>query len=311
MDANKLQKGGQASKSTANATINFDPNTNPLRVGEDYASRSSPSSITMDTAHIRDTRTLSTLSGILDPKDPITYAQPFINFLSDNPTVYHAVQATKERLIRASSFELLHERSYPWNLKPGHSYVVTRNDSSLVAFTVGGKYKPGNGIAMIAGHVDALTARVKPYPKLDSNEKDGTGFERLGVAPYAGGLNQTWWDRDLGIAGRVMVKDKGKVGKVVQKLVNLKGPIARIPTLAPHFGQISQGPFNPETQMVPIVGLETSDSDKALGDAGTFAATQPPRLVKAVSQDLGTQDCEYLRKRWGVYRKLMISFYRQ
>lgn len=233
----------------------------------------------------------------LDPKDPISYAQPFVNFLRENPTVYHAVHATKERLTNLdsssqNSFEVLSERSHPWNLKPGGSYVVTRNASSLICFTVGGNYRPGNGVAMIAGHVDALTAKVKPYPKIDSNGKDGTGFERLGVAPYAGGLNQTWWDRDLGIAGRVMLKERGKGGKVVQKLVDLQEPIARIPTLAPHFGQASQGPFNPETQMVPIVGLEASDSDRILGDEGTFAATQPPRLVKAVSQILGTQDCE-------------------
>ena len=229
--------------------------------------------------------------------DPITYARPFVSFLRENPTVYHAVQATKDRLIALttsstkSSFTVLSERNHPWDLTPGGSYLVTRNGSSLIAFTVGKYYKPGNGIAIIAGHIDALTAKVKPFPKLNSNGKDGTGFERLGVAPYAGALNKTWWDRDLGIAGRVMLKDRSRGGKVVQRLVDLGDPIARIPTLAPHFGQISQGPYNLETQMVPIVGLETGDSDKALGDEGTFAATQPPRLVRAISKSLGTTDC--------------------
>ena len=51
-----------------------------------------------------------------------------------------------------------------------------------------------------------------------------------------------------------------KDGKIVSKLVKLDWPIARIPTLAPHFGAAAYGPFNPETQMVPIIGLESTDS---------------------------------------------------
>ncbi len=42
------------------------------------------------------------------------------------------------------------------------------------------------------------------------------------MAPYAGGLNSTWWDRDLGIAGRVLVKEDS--GKIVEKLVDLGEP---------------------------------------------------------------------------------------
>lgn len=42
------------------------------------------------------------------------------------------------------------------------------------------------------------------------------------MAPYAGGLNGTWWDRDLGIAGRVLVKEDS--GKIVEMLVDLEDP---------------------------------------------------------------------------------------
>lgn len=222
----------------------------------------------------------------LDPKDPSTYTLPFIHFLRDNPTVFHAVQATQHRLVD-HGFTRLSERDYPWPLQAGGSYVLTRNGSSLIAFTIGKDYKPGNGVGMIAGHVDALTAKVKPFPKISGND---TGFERLGVAPYAGGLNNTWWDRDLGIAGRVMVKEGGKVR---QRLVDLKEPIARIPTLAPHFGAVASGPFNVETQMVPVVGLEgAGGGEERLGGEGSFSASQPPRLVRAVSRSVGVEDCE-------------------
>lgn len=79
------------------------------------------------------------------------------------------------------------------------------------------------------------------------------------------------------------------------------------PTLAPHFGAAAVGPFNPETQMTPIIGLSKSDivetnleyvGDKLASfkfpptlsdDAAqkTFISTQPDRLVLAISKELG------------------------
>ena len=72
---------------------------------------------------------------------------------------------------------------------------------------------------MIAGHIDAVTARLKPV----STKRTTAGYVQLGVAPYAGGLNPTWWDRDLGIGGRVLVKDS-KTGKITTRLVKLGWP---------------------------------------------------------------------------------------
>lgn len=152
-------------------------------------------------------------------------------------------------------------------------------------------------IPVIAGHVDALTAKLKPISEVPNR----AGYVQLGVAPYAGALNSTWWDRDLGIAGRVLLKDGDKI---VTKLVNLNWPIARIPTLAPHFGAAAAGPFNKETQMVPIIGLEGTETSAIdpqnvepfsqpsiiggeWGGLGHFASTQPRALVEAVRKELG------------------------
>jgi aminopeptidase I len=140
-------------------------------------------------------------------------------------------------------------------------------------------------VAMTAGHIDALTAKLKPISKKSVTE----GYVQLGVAPYAGALSNTWWDRDLGIGGRVMVKTSN--GTVESRLVKLDWPIARISTLAPHFGAAAVGPFNQETQMVPVIGLESSEDDEKSLPAGTFAAGQPARLVKAISGELGITDC--------------------
>lgn len=224
------------------------------------------------------------------------YTKPFCDFLTNNPTVFHCVDAVKSQL-KDAGWKELSERD-AWKIEPSGKYFVERNGSALIAFSVGGQYKPGNGAAILAGHVDALTAKLKPVSKVPNK----AGYVQLGVAPYAGAPNTTWWDRDLGIGGRVLVKEGNTI---VSKLVKLDWPIARIPTLAPHFGAAAQGPFNPETQMVPIVGLEDSETENVEpfskpsfigssgGDATTFASTQPPRLVRAIANELGIKTSEY------------------
>ena len=160
--------------------------------------------------------------------DPAAYTKPFIDFITNNPTVYHAVKHFESRLDSAG-FSKLSERD-TWDLKPGGKYYFNRNSSGLIAFKIGKEYTAGNGAVIIATHIDALTAKVKPV----SSKPVKNGFLQLGVAQYADALNQTWWDRDLSIGGRVFVKDSQ--GKIHEELVRLDWPIARIPTIAPHFG---------------------------------------------------------------------------
>jgi len=225
--------------------------------------------------------TLSKAAHDIVPED---YAQPFLDFLNDNPTVFHATKYFSEKLDDEGFSRLSERESWKDDLKPGGKYYVTRNGSSLVAFSIPLNYKPGNGIAIVAGHIDQVTAKLKPNSKKPAVE----GYIQLGVAPYGGGLSDTWWDRDLSIGGRVVVKSPG--GKIETKLVKLDWPIARISTLAPHFGSASKGPFNQETQMTPVIGIEGPDDDQSILPKGSFAAGQPARLVKAISSELGITD---------------------
>ncbi|RYP50295.1 hypothetical protein DL768_004148 [Monosporascus sp. mg162] len=224
--------------------------------------------------------------------DPEAFTEPFCSFLQENPTIFHTVEYFKRKATAVGYKELPARDDWSNKVKPGGKYFVTRNDSSIIAFTVGKAYKPGNGVAIIAGHIDALTAKLKPV----SNKPTKAGYVQLGVAQYAGALNETWWDRDLSIGGRVIVRDDSD--KSSTKLVKLDWPIARVPTLAPHFGVGMMGQNNKETQAVPIIGLDNSDLYPAsnpkpvesLGPAGSFASTQPPRLVQLISKELGIKD---------------------
>ncbi|KAH8879644.1 aminopeptidase-like protein [Thozetella sp. PMI_491] len=225
---------------------------------------------------------------------PEDFTKPFTDFLTENPTIFHATAYFKDALLAAGYTELPSRDSWAGKLTPGGKYFVTRNGSSIIAFAVGKAYKPGNGLAMIAGHIDALTARLKPV----STKPQHNGYIQLGIAPYAGAINETWWDRDLSIGGRVIVQDP-QTKKTAVKLVKLDWPIARIPTLAPHFGIGMQGRNNKETEAVPIIGLDNSDLFSAessgptpapLGNAGSFTASQPPKLVKLIASQLNVTD---------------------
>ncbi|OAA75725.1 Peptidase M18 [Akanthomyces lecanii RCEF 1005] len=220
---------------------------------------------------------------------PEAFTKPFCDFLTENPTVFHTVDYCKTKLHSAGYQELPSRESWAGKIHAGGKYYVSRNGSSIIAFAVGRGYKTGQapGFAMVGGHIDALTARLKPV----STKPNKAGFLQLGVAPYAGALNETWWDRDLAIGGRVIVRDP-KTGKTSSRLVRLDWPIAKIPTLAPHFGVGMMGQKNKETQAVPVVGLESTGDNaqtERLGPEGAFVNTQPPKLVKLISKELGVK----------------------
>ncbi|KAB5575485.1 peptidase M18 [Coniochaeta sp. 2T2.1] len=227
---------------------------------------------------------------------PEAFTKPYCEFMTENPTVFHTVGHAKSKLEAAGYKHLSPRDDWSGKLSPGGRYYTTRNGSSIIAFSVGKAYKPGNGVAMIAGHIDSLTARLKPV----STKPTTNGYVQLGVTQYAGALNETWWDRDLGIGGRVIVRD-AETGKTTVKLVKLGWPIARIPTLAPHFGIGMMGNNNRETQAVPIIGLDNSNLHHSssstsipepapLGGAGSFTSTQPPKLVKLIASELNIKN---------------------
>ncbi|WP_010629234.1 M18 family aminopeptidase [Halomonas sp. KM-1] len=211
-----------------------------------------------------------------------------LEFLNRSPTPWHAVSAMAERL-DAAGFRRLDE-SQAWEVSPGERLYVTRNGSSIVALQL-----PHDGLEalrMIGAHTDSPGLRLKPNAAQLS-----AGWLQLGVELYGGALLAPWFDRDLGLAGRVHVRHPD--GRIEGVLLQVDRPIAIIPSLAIHLDrEVNNGrPINAQTQMPPVflqggdkadlqrlllewleeqngtVGAEILDFELALYDV------QPPALV--------------------------------
>jgi hypothetical protein len=153
------------------------------------------------------------------------------NFITASPTPFQAVHNLSARLL-SSSFTKLSEKTSFTSLKAGGKYFYTRNQSSLVAFTLPSQPTPKTAISFAVGHLDSPCLKIRPVSK-----KSKAGYLQVGVELYGGGIWHSWFDRDLSIAGRVIVKGAkgGEDGEgYVSKLVKVDRPLLRIPTLAIH-----------------------------------------------------------------------------
>ncbi|MCO5170025.1 MAG: M18 family aminopeptidase [Planctomycetes bacterium] len=170
-----------------------------------------------------------------------------LEFIDAAPTPFHAVAEAARRL-EQSGFTRLREED-AWALAPGARRYVTRNGSTLIAFVVGTGAPAEHGFRLAGAHTDSPNLRLKPQP-----EHGREGYRQLGVEVYGGVLLHTWFDRDLSLAGRVVV-----AGEAEPRLLDLRRTVARIPTIAIHLNrEVNEKGFlvNKQTQLPPVVGLE-------------------------------------------------------
>lgn len=175
-------------------------------------------------------------------------------FIERASTPFHAVELMTKTLASKGFVEL--EEASTWNLSGGGRYFLTRNDSSLVAFTLGVNSPSVEGIRMVGAHTDSPCLMVKPSP-----EKVKQGYFRLGVEVYGGALLNPWFDRDLSLAGRVSFETSN--GQLGSALIDYRRAIATIPSLAIHLDREAnkKRAINPQTDILPVLGQFGSDDN--------------------------------------------------
>lgn len=207
----------------------------------------------------------------------------FGRFMDENPTIFHFTQAARQKL-DAAGFCELQERDLP-RLERGGKYYLCRNDSNLVAFTIGEDFIPGiDGYSIVATHADANHMLLKPTSLRPGSE---LGLVTLGASTYGGAGGPGWWDRDLGIGGRIILRKRS--GAYTSKLVKLNGAVAFIPRLAPHFGKVSLD-HNEETREVAVLGYyDTDDSPTDEELKSPLAKKHNIHLLRAIAAEIGCE----------------------
>ena len=168
-----------------------------------------------------------------------------IDFLDASPSPWHAVASSIDRL---DGFVRLDETE-AWTDLPAAGYVV--RSGAIIAWRLPSDPTPPHApFRLVGAHTDSPCLRVKPQP-----DTGGHGWKQLAVEVYGGILNNSWLDRDLGVAGRVVAAD-GSVS-----LLNVAEPIARVPQLAVHLDRdVNAAGLTLDTQqhLTPVWGVGRS-----------------------------------------------------
>lgn len=172
-------------------------------------------------------------------------AEQLLAFIEKSPSCFHAIKNMKDILL-AEGFAQLREED-KWEIVNGGKYFVTRNDSSIVAFTI--PETVAFGYRIMASHSDSPTFKIKENPEMEVDKK----YVKLNVERYGGMLCAPWFDRPLSVAGRVIVKEGDAF---VTKFVDVDRDLLMIPNLAIHMNrEVNDGyKYNAQVDMLPLYG---------------------------------------------------------
>jgi aspartyl aminopeptidase len=173
-----------------------------------------------------------------------------ITFLDASPSPYHAAAEARRRLTAAGFAEVPLNDGWP----SGPGRYVTGDGGSVFAWVVPEGSVPFTPFRLVGAHTDSPTLRIKPRP-----DTGRAGMRQLGVEVYGGPLPNSWLDRDLGLAGRAVVRTPD--GPQV-RLVRVHRPVLRIPQLAIHLDRTIREDglkLDPQQHLVPVWSLGPPD----------------------------------------------------
>ena len=170
-----------------------------------------------------------------------TSIDSFLRFLNESPSAFHAAESVRATLIEQGFLDDATSGASP--AAPGGHVAV--EGGAVVAWWVPESFGPSSSKFRILGsHTDSPGLMVKPNPDVV-----GEGARQVAVEVYGGPILQSWFDRDLAFAGRV-VDSSGKAH------LAYTGPIARVPNLAIHLYRADTPPVERQQHTQPVLGVD-------------------------------------------------------
>lgn len=203
-----------------------------------------------------------------------------IDYLDASPTAFHAVAEAEKRLLKAGFNRLDETRS--WDLEADRGYYLIRNDSSLIAFRTAVVAKVRNPFRIVTAHTDSPSFRLK-----EGVIKKKNGMLTVGVEVLGGPILATWLDRDLAVAGRILVKNSTG-GFDTHLYMNPRRKVL-IPNPPIHLNRgVNKGfEYNPQNHMSCIIqSSPAAEADKAAEVHKVENADEIKSLYSLIAKDL-------------------------
>ena len=181
------------------------------------------------------------------------------DYVSASPSSFHAAHEGARRLAEAGFTGL--DEAQSWDAVAGRFYVV--RDGALIAWVTPGGAGPATGFNILGTHTDSPSFKLKPKPTTGR-----LGWLQAGVEIYGGPLLNSWLDRELQLAGRLVMLDG-------TQHLTATGPLLRFPQLAIHLDRtVNEGlTLDKQQHMNPVFGLgDPGDEDLLALLAGRVSA---------------------------------------
>jgi len=218
-------------------------------------------------------------------REATQHAQALLDFIDASPSPWHAVSNAKA-LLDANGFKPLIENQ-PWQFRKQGRYYVVRDGGSIIAFVLGEKPLVETGMRIVGAHTDSPGLRLKPRAGFATQ-----GVAQLGVEVYGGPILATFADRDLSLAGRVMVR---AADGHVARLVNFESSMVRLPNLAIHMNREVNDKglvLNKQTGLPLIFGFADNTIDAQTQLMQALAGALNVGGEDILSWDLTAFDCQ-------------------
>jgi aspartyl aminopeptidase len=227
------------------------------------------------------------------------HVQDLLDFIDASPSPWHAVSTVADTL-RKNGFRPLLEDQH-WDLGKRGKYYVVRDSASIIAFVIGKKPIAESGLKIVGAHTDSPGLRLKPKAAHATQ-----GIAQLGVEVYGGPIIATFTDRDLSLAGRVMVRD-GDRFKSHQ--VKLNQSIVRLPNLAIHMNrEVNEKGLllNKQTGLPLIFGFAADSQEAHMQLTQALASQLAINAVDILTWDLAVYDTQK-GSLWGINQEFIAN----